>query len=234
VGIEQEETWPPGELTFADARREVEGLTAPAERRVLARLAAGTPRWVHSDHLTALGFVATLAAGLCYWLARDRPAWLLAVDLCLVLNWFGDSLDGTLARYRRCPRPRYGFYVDHVVDALGAFYVVGGLAAADLMSQPASAVLLVAYYLTCVHVYLCTYTLGSFRISYAAIGPTELRIVLAIANLAAWRWPRLTLASVEVRFFDLLAAFTAFGLAGVLLTAIPRTVAALRRAEPRP
>src|SRR4029078_10720203 len=81
------------------------------------------PGWVNSDHLTLLGFVAMFGAGLCYYLARQNPYMLLASTVCLAVNWFGDSLDGTLARYRNKQRPRYGFYVDHIVDAFGALFL---------------------------------------------------------------------------------------------------------------
>src|SRR5436190_5964221 len=112
--------------TFETARREVAGLTSRWEKRTLAALCAALPRWVLSDHLTALGLVAMMVAGAAYAASRSAPLWLHVANLCLAVNWFGDSLDGTLARHRRCERPRYGFYIDHILDAVGAVYVAGG------------------------------------------------------------------------------------------------------------
>ena len=103
--------------TFQEAERAQLSLLAPIEKRCLIWLAKRAPRWMHSDHLTALGLIALLAAGFCYWYSRWNPLALLLVIVCLAVNWAGDSLDGTLARVRNKQRPRYGFYVDHVLDA---------------------------------------------------------------------------------------------------------------------
>src|SRR6185369_4737790 len=112
---------------FREAGRSLTSILAPLEKRTLLWLAARLPLWVNSDHLTALALAAMLLAGLSYWLARVSAAGLLLVVVCLAVNWFGDSLDGTLARVRQHQRPRYGFYVDHVVDAAGAACLLGGL-----------------------------------------------------------------------------------------------------------
>ena len=111
------------------ARREVQGITAPLERRALRWLAERMPRWVSPDGLTAVGFLALIGAGVGYALAAGDRGWLHAVNLCLLVNWFGDSLDGSIARFRNQSRPRYGFYLDHMVDALGAFFLLGGMGA---------------------------------------------------------------------------------------------------------
>ena len=139
---------------FREARRELAGLTAGLEKKVLAWLAARMPAWVGSDHLTALGLLATLLGGAFYALSGHDPRCLHLVNLCLAVNWFGDSLDGTLARHRRRQRPRYGFYVDHMVDALGALFILGGLALSGHMGAGVVAAFLIAYYLLCIHIYL--------------------------------------------------------------------------------
>src|SRR5215470_17351273 len=113
---------------FREAGRSLTSLLAPLEKRLLLWLAARMPRWVRSDHLTVLALVAMLLAGLSYWLARVSDVGLLLVVVWLAINWFGDSLDGTLARVRRQQRPRYGFYVDHIVDCFGVLFLFGGLA----------------------------------------------------------------------------------------------------------
>jgi hypothetical protein len=119
---------------FQEAARAQVSFLAPVEKRCLIWLARRTPAWIDSDHLTALGLVALAGAGLSYWFSRWNHAGLLLAIVCLALNWLGDSLDGTLARVRDCQRPRYGFYVDHMVDALGTFFLLGGMALSSYMS----------------------------------------------------------------------------------------------------
>src|SRR4051812_42337329 len=170
-------------LPFKEARRENQGLLAAAEKRALLWLAERMPRSINSDHLTALGLIAMLSVGLSYWYASRHPVGLVVASLLLVVNWFGDSLDGTLARVRDCQRPRYGFYVDHIVDAFSAVFLFGGMALSGYLSWPCSAALLVAYLMLSIEVYLATYALGTFHLAYAGCGPTELRIVLIAANL---------------------------------------------------
>ena len=218
---------------FKEARREVQGVTASAEQRAIRFLCERMPAWVQSDHLTALGLAATVGITLAYALSRYAPGWLHVVNLLLVVNWFGDSLDGSLARFRQRQRPRYGFYIDHIVDAVGAILIIGGLALSGLMSPAAAAVLLIAYYLMAIHVYLTTYTAGTFKISYGAIGGTELRILLAAANLIALRWPVLPIGGVQPRLFDLLAGVMTVGILGAFAVSVPKIALALRREEAR-
>src|SRR5262245_50729370 len=110
-------------MSFKSATRQQESFLRPLEKPALLWLARRMPAWVTPDHLTILGFVAMITAGICYALARHHPLALLAAVACLGLNWFGDSLDGTLARFREKQRPRYGFYVDHIVDTFGALFL---------------------------------------------------------------------------------------------------------------
>ena len=172
------------EKAFQDAERKQLSMLATVEKKTLIWLAQRMPAWVNSDHLTLLGFVAMFAAGLLYWAASwDRRA-LLGVIVALAVNWFGDSLDGTLARVRNRLRPRYGFYVDHITDAIGTFFLMGGLALSSYMSPFIALGLLIAYLLLSIEVYLTTYTIGSFHLSFWSFGPTELRVLLCIGNIA--------------------------------------------------
>src|SRR5215475_2757588 len=190
--------------TFRDAERTQLSMLASAEKKTLVWLAERMPPWVNSDHLTLLGFVSMFAAGLCYRAASwDRRA-LLWVIAALALNWFGDSLDGTLARVRKRLRPRYGFYVDHVTDAIGTFFLMGGLAVSSYMNPFIGLGLLVAYLLLSIEVYLTTYTIGSFHLSFWSFGPTELRLLLCIGNLVVFlRGPMVKLMGMEYRLFDI-------------------------------
>ncbi len=221
-------------VPFKDATRSLTSLLAPAEKRALIWLAVRMPRWVGSDHLTALALVAMMGAGASYWLARSTPFGLVLACVCLAVNWFGDSLDGTLARVRQQPRPRYGFYVDHVVDLFGAVFLLGGLALSGYMSSAVAIALLVAYLMLCVEVFLATHSLGTFHMSYFKVGPTELRILLAVGNIAVMVRPRATLFGHSFLAFDIGAVVGALGLLGTLLYATVLHTRALYRLEPLP
>jgi phosphatidylglycerophosphate synthase len=221
--------------SFKDARRVQESLFSCAEKRTLVWLAERTPRFINSDHLTALGLLAMLGAGLSYWLAAARPAAGLALATAfLALNWLGDSLDGTLARVRQKLRPRYGFYVDHVVDMLGTFFLLGGLALSGFMSTPVAAGLLVVFLMLSINSYLATYTLGTFRISYGAFSPTELRILLAIGNGVLYWKQHASLFGREWLLFDAGGVIGIFGMSAMLFASIARNTAQLYREEPAP
>jgi archaetidylinositol phosphate synthase len=207
---------------------------AAAEKRCLIWLAERLPGWVGSDHLTALGAVAMLAAGLAYWAARDHPTALFLVVLLLVVNWFGDSLDGTLARVRHQERPRYGFYVDHVLDVLGILFLFGGLAAGGFISPVMSAAFLAAYYLLSVEIALAAHTVGTFRISYWKVGPTELRILFAAGTLQLLRSPYVDLFGQRVLLFDLGAAIAIVALIATFVVSAVSNTAILYKREPLP
>src|SRR5581483_7373201 len=121
-------------LAFAPASRLQESISAGVERRLLRWIAERTPTWINSDQLTTLGFLGQCMAGACYVLARWNRYMLLLGIACLALNWFGDSLDGTLARWRNQQRPRYGFYVDHITDTFAAFFLMSGMALSGYVS----------------------------------------------------------------------------------------------------
>lgn len=219
---------------FQEAQRAQMSLLAPLEKKCLLWLAYRTPRWIHSDHLTLLGFLAMLLAGVSYWLARWNPLALLLVIFWLGVNWLGDSLDGTLARVRHQQRPRYGFYVDHVVDTFGVLFLLGGLALSGYMSVAVAAGLLIAYFMLCIEVYLATYTLGTFRLSMAKLSPTELRILLAVGNLVLFFRPTVRILGESYRFYDVAGVIAIVALGVVLITSVTRNTRALYRAERSP
>jgi archaetidylinositol phosphate synthase len=187
---------------FANAIRLQESFTARAERRALAWLAARLPSWINSDHLTLVGFVAMILAGASYALVRTNRAGLILATFFLAVNWFGDSLDGTLARLRNRQRPRYGFYVDHMIDTLGGLFLMGGLAISGMVDWRIALGMFVAFLMLSVEVYLAAYTLGTFRLSFAKCGPTEIRILLAIGNTALWLHPNARMFGLSYRVFD--------------------------------
>jgi phosphatidylglycerophosphate synthase len=212
-------------------RRELTSLTAEPERRALLFLAARVPAAVGPDHLTALGLVAMLAAGAAYALSARWPLLLLAVNALLVLNWLGDSLDGTLARYRQRTRPRYGFYVDHMVDALGALGLLLGLAASGWMTPWLALALLLAYLLLSVNIALAACSRGTFKISYGPFGGTELRILLALANTAVWLWPQVVVGGRAVMAFDVMGGLALLGLVTALARSTVQNTCALYALE---
>jgi phosphatidylglycerophosphate synthase len=217
--------------TYREARREQGAWTTRLEKRVLAWLARAMPDVVGPDHLTALGFAGMLLTGAAYALSGRNPLFLHAANFGLMVNWLGDSLDGTLARHRGQLRPRYGFYVDHVVDAFGASAVLGGLAASGLMAPVVAAGLLVTYLLFSVHLYLQTHVLGRFRMSVAGVGGTELRLLLAAMNLAVLAWPVLEVGGRAVRLLDAVGLAGGAALAIALVVSVASTTRELYRLE---
>jgi len=195
------------EAAFATARRVNHSLTASLEKRALVWMAERAPQWLSSDQLTALGLGAQIGAGVIYALSRYNRYALLLVILCLALNWLGDSLDGTLARVRQQQRPRYGFYVDHM---------------------------LVAFLLLSSESYLATYTLSCFQMSQGIFGPTEIRILLVIGNLALLRSPYSMIFGHRMLLFDLGGMIAAAGMFAMAIAVTLRHTLQLYRQEPLP
>ena len=219
---------------FVEAQRQSTGLLTDIERRVLLWLAHRLPARVNSDHLTTLGLVSMFFVGACFAVSRTVPPALWGVIVFLALNWFGDSLDGTLARVRGHQRPRYGFYVDHILDTFGILFVFGGLAISGHMTPIIAAVFLIAYYVLSIEIYLATYCVGRFRMSFWGWGPTELRILLAAGALTLFVRPVVKILGNEMLLFDVggIAAT-----AGLIVTAIISAIGNTRRlyaAEPLP
>lgn len=219
---------------FFPATRIQESLVASAEKRTLLWLAQHTPGWINSDHLTLLGFLSQCLAGVCYALARFNSDALLVGVVCLALNWLGDSLDGTLARVRNRQRPRYGFYVDHITDTIAAFFLMGGLALSGYIHPGIALGMLVAFLMLSIEAYLATYTLGRFQLSYWKFGPTEIRILLAIGNLALLRHPEIKVLGRPLLLFDLGGVIAIFGMAVMLVVSSVKHAALLYKEEQLP
>src|SRR5205807_2088899 len=205
---------------FRLAERIHQSVLASVEKKALIWLAQRMPAWVNSDHLTVLGFVSLLAVGLSYWYARYSRVGLFLVMLFFILNWFGDSLDGTLARVRNRQRPRYGFYLDHVLDAIGSVFLFGGLALSGYMSERIAVGLLVVYFLLSIEVYLDTYTVGKFHLSFAAFSPTELRLLLIAGNIALLTKPNVILGGKHFLLFDVGGAIGILGIAVAIVWSV--------------
>ncbi len=212
--------------------RDLGSLLSGVEKRALIWMAHRMPKWVNSDHLTALGLVGMLGAGLAFWAATDEPLALFGVVTFLFLNWFGDSLDGTLARVRNAQRPKYGYYVDHIVDVFGAFFLVAGLGLSSYMSLPIAAALMIVYLMVASEIYLAAYAVGPFRIHFMKLGPTELRILFAIGTLYLLHHPYVTVMGTQYLLFDFGGVCALVGLLVTLLVTVARNTRTLYLREP--
>jgi phosphatidylglycerophosphate synthase len=223
--------------TTPSAPREIRdhrSILAAAEKRALVWMAGRLPRSVNSDHLTGLGAAAMALCGASYAISPGRPWALAAAIALLAVNWFGDSLDGTVARVRHHERPRYGFYVDHVLDVVGVLMLVGGLVAGRHMSAAAGAGFLIAYYLLMIEIALATHTVGTFRISYWRFGPTELRILLAAGTLQLMRSDYVTIGGSSWLLFDVGATAAIAGLVVTFIASVIANTRTLYTREPLP
>ena len=222
------------EAVFRTARRVNQALTASVEKRALLRMAERAPGWVTSDQLTVLGLSAQIGAGICYALSRYDRRFLLLVIVCIVLNWLGDSLDGTLARVRGQQRPRYGFYVDHMVDVLGTVALMYGLGFSGFLHWQTAVGMLVTFLVLSSESYLATYTLSCFQLSQGLFGPTEIRLLLIVGNVALLRSPYSTLFGYRMLLFDLGGTIAAVCMFVTAIFITVRHTAELYRQEPLP
>jgi phosphatidylglycerophosphate synthase len=215
--------------------REHLAVTAALEKRVLVWLAGRLPAAVNSDHLTALGAVAMVGAAAAFAASRWEPLALLLVPVLLAVNWYGDSLDGTVARVRGQQRPRYGYYVDHAVDLFNASALFAGMAISGLMHPVLAMGLLAGYVLLCAESFLATHAVGVFRISFSGFGPTELRMILSVGALAAIVRPVIRPFGLdEARLFDVGGLVALVAMAVVFVVSAIRNGRTLYAAEPLP
>ena len=215
--------------------RQHNSILAAAEKRALIWMAHRLPRWIHPDHLSALGLASMGGAGLAFWMAGMEPiAGAILVVLCLALNWFGDSLDGTVARVRDQQRPRYGYYVDHVIDLAGTAMLFAGVAASGLMSPSIATLVVAAYYLVSAEAFLATHSRGLFKMAFAGVGPTELRILLAAGAIAVIYSPLVSpFGLAPVKLWDLGGVIGAVGMTVAFVVSSSRNGFALYLEETR-
>jgi phosphatidylglycerophosphate synthase len=204
------------------------------ERWALPRMAAALPRWVVPDHLTFLGVLAATWIAVAYGLSNRNEAWLWAASAGLVVHWFGDSLDGTLARVRKIERPRYGFYLDHLTDAYSTTVIGIGLGLSPYMLLSVGLAIVIAYLVLSINVYLETHAFGEFQFGYAWMGPTEARaLLIALNTLALFRPPLpFHVGVVGATIFDVAGALGAVAMAGLLVARVVRNLKRLSAMEP--
>ncbi|HZN89503.1 MAG TPA: CDP-alcohol phosphatidyltransferase family protein [Thermoleophilaceae bacterium] len=215
-------------MAAADAPRRKQFLLARAESRVLTCIAERLPAWIKPDHMTALGVLAAFGIAGAYLLSNGDKTWLWAASALLVVHWLGDSLDGTLARVRKIERPKYGYYLDHLVDALATAVIGLGLGLSPYMLLAVGLVIVVAYLILSINTYLETHAFGVFALGYGGVGPTEVRLVLIGLNtlLALGVGLGFSVGDLGLTVLDLIG----LGIAGVMITAlVARAARNLRR-----
>jgi phosphatidylglycerophosphate synthase len=212
-----------------DPERELTFWLAGPERRMLRAIARRIPGALTSDHFTALGVLGATLAGVAYALSTRHPAWLWAASAALVINWLGDSMDGTLARVRHTERPRYGYYLDHLVDAYATAVIGIGLGLSPFFSLRLALGLVVVYLALSINVYLESAVFGTFRLGYGRFGPTEARLALILVNLAAL----LLHAAPVQRIGDAVLAVATVVMLAMLATRCARNLRDLARLEPQ-
>lgn len=218
-----------------EARREPNFLLANPERRLLRWIAVRLPRRVLPDDLTLLGIAASLGICAAYQLSNDSSAWLWAASALLVVQWLGDSLDGTLARVRGIERPKYGYYVDHLVDAISTAAIGIGLGLSPYMLLSVGTLIVVAYLVLSINVYLESYAFGRFSIGYGLAGPTEMRLILIVLNTAlalGWGLDFTIAGDLNLTVLDLVGLGIAATMIVLLVGRAIRNLRELAREEP--
>ncbi|HEX6559495.1 MAG TPA: CDP-alcohol phosphatidyltransferase family protein [Longimicrobiales bacterium] len=220
--------------TSVEHQRTSQFILGPFEKKVLPWLAARLPPRVMPDHLTALGLLASTVIALSYMLSNRDAHWLWVASGALVVQWFGDSLDGNLARYRKIERPRYGYYLDHLTDAYSTLAIGLGLGLSPYMLFAVGLAIVTAYLILSINVYLETYVFGEFSFSYGRLGPTEMRVLLIILNTFAYfagpnefRW-----WGIGMTWLDIAGAIIAVGMLLMLLARAAGNLRKLARLEP--
>jgi phosphatidylglycerophosphate synthase len=167
-----------------DHKRVNDILLGPLERPALQWFAAHLPGWATPDMMTVIGIIGALVITLGYGLSRFHPAFLWMATLGFIINWFGDSLDGTLARFRHIERPKYGFYIDHITDCVTEIIIILGLGLSHYISFSVASMCCIAYIAMSVLVYVRMNVMGEFKISYSKLGPTEVRVLAIMLTTA--------------------------------------------------
>jgi phosphatidylglycerophosphate synthase len=176
-------------MTTVPLRRVNETILQPFERPALLWLAARMPGWVTPDILTGVGLVSAVAVFICYVLSAWQPMWLWVASLGICINWFGDSLDGTLARFRAIERPRYGFFIDHSVDVLEQFLLCVGVGLSGYVRFELAIIGLVCFLMLSVTTFLRAKVSNTLQIAYVGLGPTEIRLLVILWNAWMFFWP---------------------------------------------
>jgi archaetidylinositol phosphate synthase len=194
-------------------------LLGPLERPALKWLAERMPGWMTPDILTGIGFFGAILIAVSYYLTNFNPAFLWLASFGFFINWFGDSLDGTLARFRKIERPRYGFFLDHTLDSASETVIFIGLGLSPYVNLNLAFLALIGYLLLSIFVFISTYVSGEFKISYGSFGPTEIRAVAILANTLIFFLgnPMVGIFDREIPLYDLLLGIVTIALFSIFI-----------------
>jgi archaetidylinositol phosphate synthase len=208
-------------------------LLGSLERPALRWLAAHMPAWINSDILTVIGILGSVVIALSYWLTNYNRYFLWLASLGFIINWFGDSLDGTLARYRKAERPKYGFFVDHTVDAFSEVLIFLGLGLSPYFRYEFATLALIGYLLVSIMVYVRTCVVGKFVISYGRFGPTEIRVIAVLVNTFIFLFsaPRVTILGWTFNVLDAVLAIIAAILVMIFIVTTTKQAIELSKQE---
>ena len=207
-------------------KRIQENVLAVQERRLLNWICPRLPNWVTPDKLTLLALFGAVFVFAGYAASHVSPNWLWLSVAGYCIHWFGDSLDGSLARFRSIERPRYGYFVDHSADVFVALFIVGGIGVSPFVRVDAALVALAGYYLLAIHAFLSARVVSELKLSYVAAGPTELRLMLIGLTIAMYFFGQAGPRIMSLGPFDL--AVAAIGVLLILLFVFQTLVTARR------
>jgi len=211
-----------------------ESLLAGPERRALRAIAARLPRWCTPDGMTLLGVFGGCVVILGYALSRSHVAWLWLADLGLVIHWLGDSLDGTLARLRQIERPRYGFYLDQVIDALGNVMIAVGVGLSLAARLDVALLVLATFHMLSIQVYVRAIVDREFHLAVGRLGPTEMRLGIVLMNTGVLLFgaPPIAGLPLSLTWCDVMMLATAIGLGGLYCLQMRRHLARFASEDP--
>jgi len=214
----------------SQSAREVTSLLARQERNLLNLLCRKMPYTVTPDWLTVVGLIGAVIVFVGYIATEIHPLFFWFASFGLVVQWFGDSLDGSLARYRRIERPKYGYFLDHSADAIAVFLIVTGLGLSPYIHLSAALFSLVGYLLMCIYVFLSNHVTGNFKLSFMALGPTELRMFIIFLNTVMYFYGGygIVVGVYTISIYDLILCGTGVSLVLLYLTSVSRMTMCLR------
>ena len=206
------------------------------ENRLTKWLAERQPEWVTSDMMSYLGLAAAVFYAFFCWMANFDLNYFYASSACLVVNWYGDGLDGNIARVRGTQRPKYGFFIDHSLDALTTCLFCIGLGLSPLMRLDIALFIMGGYLCLSIYTYLSTIVIGKFKLTYASLGPTEMRlIIIAVCIFRIYNpWPDVFVKVFGVQWtvYDCIGAIVAAALFLIYVISMIQDLRKLAKIDP--
>jgi len=206
-------------------------ILAKPERKALVWMAPRLPEWVTPDMLTFFGLFGLVISGISYYFAQEHWGFLILASIGLVINWLGDSLDGTLARVRKKQRPKFGYYLDHLIDSFGISILIFGLSYSNIITRSLSWIILILFFIACINTYLATSTVKEFKISYLKVSTTEFRVLMIIVNTILIFFKKITLFGFTTFWIDYVAVLVCLFLFVAIIRSAYKNLTKLNRQE---